>query len=86
MTKNIITVFVFGFALVMLSGCETTSKAKHGSVSDSVDVHFKCREETQDYRGGPDEIEMFKRCMEKHGYAPDGKPLNKPETTSTSSF
>ena len=45
---------------------------------------MNCREETKTYSGGPDEIEMFKRCMERHGYAPDGKPLAKPASTSTS--
>ena len=84
MTRNIIIVLIFSSISVTLTGCETTSDAKHGSVSDSVNVHFKCREETKAYSGGPNEIDMFKSCMEKHGYAPDGKPLNKPETTSTS--
>jgi len=79
MTRNIIFVLLFG--LVSLIGCATT---EHGSVTDSVTVHMNCREETKTYRGGPDEIEMFKRCMERHGYAPDGKPMAKPASASTS--
>ena len=71
---------MLGMALISLTGCATT---EHGTVSDSVTVHMDCREETKAYRGGPDEIEMFKRCMEKHGYAPDGKPLVKPASTPT---
>jgi hypothetical protein len=81
MYKTVIFVLMLGLALVSLTGCATT---EHGSVSDSVTVHFNCREETKAYRGDPDnEIEMFKRCMERHGYAPDGKPLANPASTST---
>ena len=79
MTRNIIFVLLFG--LVFLTGCSTT---EHWTLTDSVTVHMNCREETKTYSGGPDEIEMFKRCMERHGYAPDGKPLAKPASTSTS--
>ena len=81
MFRIIIFVFMLGLAMVSLAGCATT---EHGSVTDSVTVHMSCREETKTYRGGPDEIEMFKRCMERHGYAPDGKPLTKPASASTS--
>ena len=71
MTRNIIFVLLFG--LVSLIGCATT---EHGSVTDSVTVHMNCREKTKSYRGDPDsEIEMFTKCMERHGYSPDGKPL-----------
>ena len=86
MFRTVIFVLMLGLALILLTGCATTSgsNAEHGSVTDSVTVHMNCREETKTYRVGPDEIEMFKRCMERHGYAPDGKPLAKPASTSTS--
>ena len=82
MLRTFIFVLMLGLALVFLIGCATT---QHGSVTDSVTVHMNCREETKSYRGDPDnEIEMFKRCMERQGYTPDGKPLAKPASTSTS--
>jgi len=85
MFRTIIFVLMLGLALVLLTGCETTPDSNHGSVSDSVTVHFNCREETKSYRGDPkSEIDMFKRCMERHGYTPDGNPLEKPASTSTS--
>ena len=81
MFRTIIFMLMSGLALVSSAGCATT---EHGTVTDSVTVHMNCREETKTYKGGPDEIEMFKRCMERHGYAPDGKPMAKPASTSTS--
>ena len=80
MTRTTIFALMLGMALLSLTGCATT---EYGSVSDSVTAHMNCREETKAYMGGPDEIEMFMRCMEKHGYAPDGKPLAKPASTPT---
>ena len=73
MIRTIIFVFMLSLALVSLTGCATT---EHGTVTDSVTVHMNCRDETKSYRGDPDsEIDMFTKCMERHGYAPDGKPL-----------
>ena len=92
MFRTVIFMLMLGLGLVLLTGCETTSgsgyhakDAKHGSVSDSVTVHFNCREETKSYRGDPrSEIDMFKECMERHGYTPEGKPLEKPASSSDS--
>ena len=81
MSRIIIFVFMLGLAMVSLTGCATT---EHGSVTDSVTVHMNCREETKAYRGDPSEIDMFKRCMEGHGYTPDGNPLEKPVSSSDS--
>ncbi len=84
MFRTVIFVLMLGLALVLLTGCETTSgnNAEHGSVTDSVTVHMNCREETKAYRGDPGEIDMFTRCMERHGYTPDGNPLGKPVSSS----
>ena len=86
MFRTVIFVLMLGLALVLLPGCETTSgnNAEHGSVTDSVTVHMNCREETKAYRGDPSEIDMFKRCMERHGYTPDGNPLENPVSSSDS--
>ena len=84
MFRTVIFVFMLGLALVLLTGCATTS-AEHGSVTDSVTVHMNCREETKAYRGDPNsEIDMFTRCMERHGYTPDGNPLENPVSSSDS--
>jgi hypothetical protein len=88
-----IIIFVHMLCLaVLLTGCETAPssqylarEAEYGSVSDSVTVHFNCREETKSYRGdSASEIEMFTKCMEREGYGPDGKPLGKPAPPSSS--
>ena len=89
MSRNVIFVLILGLAL---TGCETAPssqylarEAEYGSVSDSVTVHFNCREETKSYRGdSASEIEMFTKCMEREGYAPDGKPLGKPASPPSS--
>ena len=92
MFRTIIFVLMLGLGLVLLTGCGTTSGsdfhakgAEYGSVSDSVAVHFNCREETKSYRGDPSsEIDMFQKCVERHGYTPEGKPLKKPASSSDS--
>ena len=85
MFRTVIFVLLFGLALVLLTGCATSgNNAEHGSVTDSVTVHMNCREETKAYRGDPSEIDMFKRCMERHGYTPDGNTLENPVSSSDS--
>lgn len=87
MFRTIIFVLMLCLAMVLLTGCATTSgsNAEHGSVTDSVTVHMNCREETKAYRGDPNsEIDMFTRCMERHGYTPDGNPLEKSVSSSES--
>ena len=86
MFRTIIFVLMLCLALVLLTGCATTTgnNAEYGSVTDSVTVHMNCREETKAYRGDPSEIDMFKRCMERHGYTPDGNTLENPVSSSDS--
>ena len=91
MFRIIMSVLMLCTAL-LVTGCETAPRsqylareAEYGSVSDSVTVHFNCREETKNYRGdSASEIEMFTKCMEREGYTPDGKLLEKPATPSGS--